>query len=84
MDQFIREKRYCVLKIKDIEKYLTSKERLLLDVICEKMSFQRWTRGIPDLECVVVENDWPIYEQVWDLIQQCEKERKENESENNK
>ena len=22
----------------------------------------------PPLECVVVESDWPIYEQVWDMV----------------
>lgn len=68
MSEFKRELRYFVLKVKDVDKFLNDKDKVELNRILDKISFGRSINGKEDLECVVVENDWPEYEQVWDMI----------------
>lgn len=69
MSQFEREERYRVLKIKDVEAALTSNEIELLNRLSHKVADYRqgWEKDY--LECVAVESDWPIYEQVWEMVQ---------------
>ena len=81
--QFQREKRYIVIKIKD----LVEQEQLARKTLgfSEPLSYghvpamqkvyegrERGLRkalGKPPLECVVVESDWPEYELVWKMIE---------------
>ena len=68
-----RENKYLVLKLKDINKYLTNKEKGELDDILKSISTAKYPDMNPEvyneLDCVVVEKDWPMYEQVWNLIE---------------
>ncbi|WP_069384006.1 hypothetical protein [Halomonas caseinilytica] len=57
-EQFEREERYVVVKIKD----MTPAQRVALQCHLEE-------HGTPTRECVVVEPDWPIYEIVWHLVE---------------
>lgn len=75
-----RELRYIVLKIKDVNKALSPKQENLLQELCGIVDAYRHTRGKNDLECVVVENDWPEYEPVWKMLEK----RFDNERSNNK
>lgn len=62
---FTRERRYLVLKTKDVEQ-LPAKHKQRLAQIEQAVFAIR--RGRP-LECVVVESDWPIYEATWQQIE---------------
>ena len=66
MSEFRRENRYLVIKWRNAVSALGSRELEQLQELAEKVTEHR---GKP-LECVVVESDWPIYEQVWDLVKQ--------------
>lgn len=57
MSDFQREERYIVVKRKDIDEE-------------QERDLGWWLEhvGIPTRECVVVEPDWPIYEQVWGMV----------------
>jgi hypothetical protein len=55
---FKREERYIVLKLSD----LSDDEYDYIDSYIE-------SRSIEQRECVVVESDWPIYEKVWNMIE---------------
>lgn len=68
MAEFKRELRYVVLKVKDIE-HLSLENRKHLIGICDQMKIIRADRGKEEMQCVVVEHDWPEYEYVWGLIQ---------------
>lgn len=66
----IREDRYIVLKIKDMELAdLSVMELAMLDAICTKLRKARQKAGKEPLEAIVVERDWPEYEAVWAMIQ---------------
>ena len=58
MSEFNREARYYVIKQKD----MTEEKRFVLD-------HTLFGQGIPTRECVVVEADWPNYEETWESIQ---------------
>lgn len=62
---FTRERRYHVLKSKDVEQ-LPAKHKQRLAQIEQALFAIR--RGRP-LEFVVVESDWPIYEATWQQIE---------------
>lgn len=67
---FEREDRYLILKRKDMDAAgLTKLERCALHEICMKVQQARHKRGAGILDAVVVEHDWPEYEQVWKLIE---------------
>ena len=68
-DEFKREPRYVVFKIKDIEKYLTQGEKDSLMCIGEEIAFSRADDGKPPFNAVVVEQDWPEFEMVWAAIE---------------
>lgn len=63
-----REDRYIVLKRRDIESALSSKEKEYLDDICLQVDQCREHCGKEKLKCVVVESDWPEYEPTWQSI----------------
>ncbi|MFA7287383.1 MAG: hypothetical protein WC055_00740 [Melioribacteraceae bacterium] len=69
MANFNRETRYTVLGNKDISKYLTNQELGVLDSLCKKIEVKRFQDGKNDLKCVVVEDSWPMYEEVWSMIE---------------
>jgi len=65
-----RENRYYVLKRKDIEQYLSSHDQLILNRIARDIQIARTCDGRnPDMDCVVVEKDWPEYEPTWEMIE---------------
>lgn len=67
-----REPRYFVLKIKDCAAALTIEEyntlRMTMQTYGEKINKYRARNGKQPMTCVIVEDDWPMYEQVWGLI----------------
>jgi hypothetical protein len=69
MTDFERQHRYIVLKNKDIEAYLSSKERASLATLGLVLDACRQADGKPPLRTVVVEEDWPEYEVVWAMIE---------------
>ncbi len=70
MSDFKREIRYVVLKATDLQAAgLTHTELDTLRAICAKVDQYRMDAGKPDLECVVVEKDWPEYEPTWLAIE---------------
>lgn len=62
--KFEREKRYIVLKIRDVDA-LPPGDRAKLWEVCDLVDFARQHRGKAPLKCVVVESDWRIYDSVW-------------------
>lgn len=62
MPEFKRERRYLVMKLKDLDACLTAEEMRILSIIATKCGGYRRAAGKPDLECVVVESDWPEFE----------------------
>jgi len=67
--EFKRERRYIVLKTKDIEDALTDVGLNNLRDVCDAVEGLRTNREKPPLECVVIESDWPEYEIAWKMIQ---------------
>ena len=65
----IREDRYIVVKRKDAVAALTTDERIILSNLCGKINCYRRSADKLPLECVVVESDWPEYEQTWQDIE---------------
>jgi hypothetical protein len=75
----IREKKYLVLKITDLEDALSllncSKTVDYFEDILETVEEVRALRGRGMLKCVVIEDDWPEFEKVWAMLE----ERVDNE-----
>lgn len=67
-----RENRYLVLKRRDIEEYLSDEAKEELENIVMALSIAKQpdidTGAKAEIECVVVEKDWPMYESTWDEI----------------
>lgn len=61
MNKFQRENRYLVFKIKDIE---AADSKMPIKEILTSISLE-----LPDRQYVVVESDWPEYEQVWNMLE---------------
>jgi hypothetical protein len=68
-EQFKREPRYVVLKIKDILAYLTPAQIRQLDKIGETITANRAFHGKPPFNAVVVEQDWPEFDPTWAAIE---------------
>ena len=66
---FQRERRYVVLKNKDIAKYLDNADIVALDRVCRKINDGRFRDGRLELQAVIVESDWPEYEPTWKAIE---------------
>lgn len=66
---FVREDRYIVFKIKDVgDCFMPSEVRQLNNLFYKTCLYRRWQHK-KDLECVVVEADWPEYEPTWAAIE---------------
>lgn len=63
-----REDRYLVFKNADIERYLNPTAKKELREIAQTITGVRRSLHREELQCVVVEKDWPEYEHVWELI----------------
>jgi hypothetical protein len=66
--EFKRENKYIVIKVKDALQ-LPPHVQSMLTTVSEHIEGIRVSRGKPDIECIVVENDWPEYGKVWQMIQ---------------
>lgn len=64
-----KETRYIVLKNTDCDKYLTYAERNELARLLYLINNGREQDNKLEFNCVVVEQDWPEYPLVWDLIE---------------
>lgn len=69
MSKFKREPRYVVFKIKDIERYITSEDKLLITEVGKAIAVGRNGDGKPPFNAVVVEQDWPEFELAWAAIE---------------
>lgn len=67
--EFEREDRYIVFKISDVVEHLTTTEAIHLARLYEIQRVGRKEAGKSELECVVVEADWPEYEPTWRAIE---------------
>lgn len=68
-NEFMREERYIVFKISDVLEHLTTTEAIHLARLYEIQRVGRREAGKAELECVVVEADWPEYESTWRAIE---------------
>lgn len=64
-----REERYVVMKHTDIKEFLSDSDKLVLSAILCKIDRFRDGKGKEPIKGVVVEHDWPEYEQVWKMIE---------------
>lgn len=55
---FVREDRYLVIKLKDLQ----TLKRRVLESLLDSMY-------IEPVECVVIESDWDVYEDAWKLVE---------------
>lgn len=69
MSEFKREPRYVVFKLTDIGRYLTQGEQESLMCIGDEIAQCRADDGRPPFNAVVVEQDWPEFEPVWEMIE---------------
>ena len=69
MPDFKREYRYLVMKFKDLNKYLSDEDKEILFAIVKKIAKGRANDSKMPIDCVVVEHDWPEYEQTWEAIE---------------
>ncbi|AAX78676.1 protein of unknown function [Pseudotevenvirus RB43] len=77
-----RENRYAVIKLSDTD-HMDYDDQLKLRALLRKLEKSRVKRGKEPLKAVVVEHDWPEYEQVWKMIEtRVDKEDKINKFEN--
>ena len=67
--EFKRETRYVVLKIKDINSYLDAWHIRDLKELLKRVAEGRYRDGKPQFNAVVVEQDWPEFEQTWAAIE---------------
>ncbi len=65
----LRENRYFVFKITDMEYYLMEEERRILEDLQQKINQGRLRANKQPLQGVICESDWPEYEAVWQLIE---------------
>ena len=66
---FNREERYAVFKRKDMYLYLTPAEQEMVWKLIAKIARGRVDANRGNLDCVVVEHDWPEAEAVWSMIE---------------
>lgn len=64
-----RYNKYLVIKIADIEKYLSDEKQLKLNALVTCIRVGRVKDGKQDQQYVCVAADWPMYEQVWKMIE---------------
>lgn len=69
LKMFEREQRYIVMKVKDMECLEPYECQNLLDML-KKINEHRLERNKECLMGVFVEDDWPEYEKVWEMIEE--------------
>lgn len=69
VSEFKKEPRYVVFKIKDIHAYLNTAQIDALQTAGDTIAAGRAIAGKPPFNAVVVEQDWPEFEMVWDAIE---------------
>lgn len=74
MSEFKRESRYYVIKKSDIENAFESgdiPEHYLdyFDAVLQRVWLYRLLNNKKPLNTVVIEDDWPEYEEVWKMIE---------------
>jgi hypothetical protein len=69
VNEFVREPRYIVFKLKDIEKYLSSCDLSILMNMGREIHAGRLADGKAPFNAVVVEQDWPEFEPTWAAIE---------------
>ena len=70
MSEFEREERYIVIKLKDVDNYLDDNYKDKLVAVCNEIADFRSLDNQEPLNCVVIEDDWPMYEDTWKAIQE--------------
>ena len=68
-EQFKREPRYVVFKIKDIHAYLSAAQIDALQTAGELIAVGRALAGKQPFNAVVVEQDWPEFEPTWAAVE---------------
>ncbi|WWO62860.1 hypothetical protein [Enterobacter phage HK6] len=63
-----REDRYAIIKLSDMD-HMNYDDQLKLRQLLRKLEKIRVKNGKESLRAVVVEHDWPEYEQVWKMIE---------------
>lgn len=76
--KFQRECRYWVVKLSDAKVALSGCECEQLAALMAKVEGYRIEQGKAPLECVVVEADWPIYQDTWAAIERMSKSTTNN------
>lgn len=66
----IREDRYLVFKRTDLASIFSDEKLRALEIVLDSISSQMALSGLRDRNYVVVEDDWPEYEKVWDMIEE--------------
>jgi hypothetical protein len=69
MSDFKREDRYVIIKRSDMAKHLNRADLQALEIIQRKINVGRKFGAKLPVEAVVVENDWPMYHDVWGMIE---------------
>lgn len=69
MSEFRREPRYVVFKITDIHKYLSEFNQGQIMRLGGIIAEGRAMDGKPPFNAVVVEQDWPEFDMVWQAIE---------------
>lgn len=67
--EFVREERYIVFKLSDVERYLTDKDRANLTMMKMEIDAGRDCANKPPFKGLIVEADWPEYEPTWRAIE---------------
>ena len=75
MSAVVREQRYLVFKYTDLQDAF--KSSVLTEAAKQKIidALEILDTVLPERQCVVVESDWPEYEQVWKMIEERRNER---------
>ncbi len=68
MSEFKKELRYYVVKVSDAQQFSDEAKHALENVLYASQIVRK-LRDAPQIDCVVVESDWPEYEIVWGMIQ---------------
>lgn len=62
--------KFVVFKTEDAVKYLSNRDLDALQRMLEHIAIERDKRGQNDKHYVVVAEDWPMYEKVWNMIEE--------------
>ena len=68
-NEFVREERYIVFKLSDVERYLTDADRAYLAMMKNEIDAGRDCANKPPFKGLIVESDWPEYEPTWKAIE---------------